>query len=171
MSDGGTSVWTECRVRRAGLEDAEGLVALVRALNVDQGDPADLFGLEEARRDLLGKKADTTVFVAEAASGLVGYAMITPAYETGYGAAGFYLSDLYVEPQMRRRGLGRALVARCAREARSRGHGFLWWTSFAWNEAGQAFYRRLGAVAEPVVAHALFAEAFAALADEGDDTG
>ena len=65
-------------------------------------------------------------------------------------------------------GVARALMVALARLAREEGRTFLWWSSKAWNTGAQAFYRKLGAIEEDVKAHALFGEAFLALAEEPD---
>ena len=106
--------------------------------------------------------------LAEHGRELAGYAFFLPAYETGYAARGLYLCDLYVMPERRRRGIGRALVAAVALRARQEGRGFLWWASRAWNDEAKRFYAALGAKTEPVNAHALTFDAFETLAKEGE---
>jgi hypothetical protein len=62
--------------------------------------------------------------------------------------------------------VGRALLAALAAEARGRGLGFLWWASRTWNTGAHAFFRRVAAVEEPVLAFATFGEPFERLAAE-----
>jgi hypothetical protein len=81
--------------------------------------------------------------------------------------AGLYVQDLYVAPSYRRWGVGRALLAALAAEARTRGLGFLWWASRAWSTEAHAFFRRFATVEEPVLAFATFGEKFEQLAAEG----
>jgi len=97
----------------------------------------------------------------------VGYAFFHRSYETGFAARGYYLQDLFVVADLRRRGVGRALFAAVARRARARGATYVWWASKTWNREAQAMYARLGAVSEPVVAHAVFGRAYHELADQG----
>ena len=123
------------------------------------------------RRDFLGSDSGLTTLVAEGAAIAgeavrpLGYALHHVAYETAYAARGTCLIDLYVEEAVRRRGVGRALIAAVASETRARGGRFIWWVSKAWNVDAQQAYARLGAFSEPVVAHALFDEPFERLVD------
>lgn len=154
-------------IRALGPGDAPALAALVEALNADQRDPTDYFNAAIARAEALAARPAFRGFIAEAEGAPAGYALYCEAYESSYAAAGYYLCDLYVVPAQRRRGLGRALVARLAARARADGRSYLWWASKPDNAAARAFYDRLGATSEPVFAHALAFDAFAALAREG----
>ena len=154
-------------IRPAGIDDLASLTRLIQELIAQQNDPAGHLTVEAVRRDGMGANSSYQILVAEEAGTLEGYALFMTAYETAFAARGLYLSDLYVRPARRGRGIGRALVAAVARQARERGGCFLWWVSKPWNQGAQAFYRKLGASAEPVIAHALTLEAFAALADQG----
>lgn len=158
----------QVKIREATRADAAELVALVRALNEHQGDPTEYFDMATLERDLFGANPSFGAFVAEHGRELAGYAFFLPAYETGYAARGLYLCDLYVMPERRRRGIGRALVAAVALRARQDGRGFLWWASRAWNDEAKRFYAALGAKTEPVNAHALTFDAFETLAKEGE---
>jgi GNAT superfamily N-acetyltransferase len=71
-------------------------------------------------------------------------------------------------PELRRQGIGRALVAAVALRASREGRGYLWWKSRVWNEEAKQFYTALGATTEPVNAHALTFAAFDAMAKEGE---
>lgn len=150
------------RVRRSRPADADRVAAMARELNRLHGDPLDRFTPAVVRRDA---DRTCTILVAEDGGALVGYALFHEAYEPAQAMRGIYLCDLWVEPAARRHGTGRALVAAVAAAARRRRLRYVWWVSRRWNRAAQAFYRTLGAVEEPVVAHALFDAAFARLAD------
>lgn len=66
-------------------------------------------------------------------------------FSTFTGRHGLYLEDLYVRPEHRRRGLGRALLAHLARRCRDEGLTRLQWSVLDWNAPAIAFYRGLGA--------------------------
>jgi GNAT superfamily N-acetyltransferase len=153
-------------IRPARAADADALAALVRELSAHQGDPTDRFDATAARRDGFGDPRRFETLLAETDGRPVGYALFVPAYESAHAAAGLYVADLYVAPTHRRRGIGRALLAALAAEARLRGLGFLWWVSRAWNTDAHAFFRRVAAVEDPVVAFATFGEPFERLAAE-----
>ena len=79
-----------------------------------------------------------------------------------------YVQDVFVAPEARQRGVGRALMAAVAADARRRGFEFMWWASRTWNTESHAFFRTLATVQEPVIAFATFGEEFTRLADEGE---
>jgi ribosomal protein S18 acetylase RimI-like enzyme len=66
-------------------------------------------------------------------------------FSTWTGRVGIYLEDLYVRPEHRGRGVGRALLADLARTAHARGYARLDWSVLDWNESALAFYRAIGA--------------------------
>lgn len=85
--------------------------------------------------------------VAEApdGSGLAGFALWYVTYSTWEGKHGIYLEDLFVRPQHRGTGLGKALLGALAAEAVRRGYPRVEWWVLDWNEPALEFYRRLGA--------------------------
>ena len=80
-------------------------------------------------------------------SSVVGFALFFHNYSTFLTRPGIYLEDLYVQPAHRRRGHGKALLARLAQLAVERGCGRLEWSVLDWNEPSIGFYQSLGAVA------------------------
>ena len=76
-----------------------------------------------------------------------GFALWFYNFSTFRGRHGIYLEDLFVEPQLRGRGIGKALLARLARRCIDEGLGRLEWWVLDWNEATIDFYRALGAQA------------------------
>lgn len=142
-------------VRLARPEDAADLARLAAELNEHQGDPADNFPAEVILRDGFGPEPHFVALLAELHGKAVGYALLVPAYETGWGAPGFYLNDLHVTESARRRGVGSALLIAAAEHAVASGRRYLWWATRAWNVGAQEFYRALGAFDEPLLAHVL----------------
>ena len=153
-------------IRSATRDDAASIAALGRALNVHQKDPVEHFDEDAVIRDGFGDDPHFEGFIAERDGEALGYTLFHTAYETGQAARGLYMVDLYVKETAQRQGIGRALVAAVARTAKDRGKSFVWWATKDWNAEAQAFYRSLGAIEEPVVAHALFGDAFEALIAE-----
>ena len=96
----------------------------------------------------------------------VGYALHGPAYESAFAARGRFLNDLAVAPGARRRGVGRALIARLARLTRDEGGSFLWWVNSDALPDGLGLYRGLADVEDRINAFAVTRAGFAALADE-----
>jgi GNAT superfamily N-acetyltransferase len=121
------------------------------------------------RRDGFGEAPRFEAWVAEVNGQAAGYALVVPgAYETSYAKAGVYVQDVFVTPEARRLGVGRAIMAAVAADARRRGLEFVWWVSRTWNTEAHAFFRTLATVEEPVIAFATFGEEFNRLADEGE---
>lgn len=75
-----------------------------------------------------------------------GFALFFHTYSTWRARRGIHLEDLWVVPEARRRGVGRALLARLAAIAEERGCARLEWAVLDWNELAMSFYRSLGAV-------------------------
>jgi GNAT superfamily N-acetyltransferase len=76
----------------------------------------------------------------------VGFALYFRNFSTFLGQAGIYLEDLFVEPQHRGKGIGKALLIRLAQIALERGYGRLDWSVLDWNAPSIEFYRSLGAL-------------------------
>lgn len=153
-------------LRRAHANDAGALHGLMLALNADQGDPTDLLSPDHVARDIIANAA-CIVIVADHGDGtLIGYATGHPTYETGHAEHGLYVGDLYVAPAHRRQGIARAMLAALARAGHARGARHLWLTAKDGNRAAHAFYRRLGARGEAVMAFAVAEQDFRNLAAE-----
>lgn len=152
-------------IRKAGLRDAATIARLGRMLNARLGEPSPHLSARALRRDGFGARPEFEVLLACDDDRVVGYALFHPSYESAHVARGLYLSDLLVTARRRRRGIGRALVAAVAAEARRRGRTHVWWVSKPWNAQAHAFYHAIGATHEPMVAHAIHGPAFERLAD------
>jgi len=76
----------------------------------------------------------------------VGFALYFRNFSTFLGQAGIYLEDLFVDPEHRGKGIGKALLIRLAKIAVERGYGRLEWAVLDWNTPSIDFYRSLGAV-------------------------
>jgi GNAT superfamily N-acetyltransferase len=97
------------------------------------------------RETLFGARPAAEVVIAEEDGEPLGFALFFHNYSTFLAQPGIYLEDLYVRPEARGRGTGRALLAHLARLARERGCGRLEWWVLDWNESALRFYRSLGA--------------------------
>jgi len=101
---------------------------------------------DDLRASLFGARPYAEVVLAES-DGPVGFALFFHNYSTFLGRPGIYLEDIYVRPEARGRGVGRALMAYVARLAVERGCGRFEWAVLDWNSRAIAFYRSLGAEA------------------------
>jgi GNAT superfamily N-acetyltransferase len=78
-----------------------------------------------------------------------GFALFFTSYSTFLGRPGIYLEDLFVPPEFRGKGVGRALLVHVARAARDRGCGRMEWSVLSWNKTAIDFYESLGATVMP----------------------
>ena len=98
---------------------------------------------------LFGARPAAEALVAEADGEVVGFALFFGNYSTFRTQPGLYLEDIFVLPQARGRGIGKALLVSVARIARERNCGRLEWSVLDWNENAIAFYERAGATVMP----------------------
>jgi GNAT superfamily N-acetyltransferase len=84
--------------------------------------------------------------VADEGGQAVGFALWFLSYSTWLGRHGIHLEDLYVKPERRGQGHGRALLAELARICVERGYGRLEWSVLDWNAPARRFYESLDAV-------------------------
>jgi ribosomal protein S18 acetylase RimI-like enzyme len=152
------------RVRAAAAADAGTIAAFSQALSVEEGYAAPALRAEDVRREGFGAAPRFRALIAELDGEAAGYALFYPAYDTDHAARGFYLQDLYVAPQARRRGAGRALMAALAQACAADGGCYLFWNAQPRNRGGLAFYRALGAREEPVLTLSLQPDALQRLA-------
>lgn len=120
-----------------GLAEYEGLSKLCMATEADLADA--LFGEHPAAEVLLGLENAEPV----------GFALFFYNFSTFLGRKGLYLEDLFVWPDYRGRGYGRALLVHLARMAVEQGCGRFEWAVLDWNAPAIAFYQALGAVLLP----------------------
>jgi ribosomal protein S18 acetylase RimI-like enzyme len=154
------------RVRAAVPADAEIIAAFARALSLEEGLPAPALQASHVREEGFGAGARFRALLAERAGRPVGYALFYRAYATEHGERGLYLQDLYVLPEARRQGTGRALMAAVARACQADGGCYVFWNARPRNRAALAFYRALGARKEPTVMLSLQPDALERLARE-----
>ncbi|MFL6241249.1 MAG: GNAT family N-acetyltransferase [Actinomycetes bacterium] len=136
-------------IRFAEPEDVTAIVGLVHELATYER-AADKVQLtpERLQAALFGASPAAFCHVAEVDGEVVGMALWFVNFSTWLGVHGVYLEDLYVRPEQRRAGIGRALLETLARVCVDRGYGRLEWAVLDWNEPAIAFYQSIGAVAQ-----------------------
>jgi GNAT superfamily N-acetyltransferase len=95
--------------------------------------------------NLFGKRRYAETLIAEDAGKPIGFALFFHSFSTFLGKPGLYLEDLFVVPEQRGNGVGRALLKELARIALERECGRLEWAVLNWNRDAIKFYERLGA--------------------------
>ncbi len=134
-------------IRPAVAADIPTILHFIRALAEYERLSDQVVATEEAlRRTLLGPRPCAEVLLAEEAGEPVGFALFFHSYSTFLARPGVHLEDLFVLPEHRGRGYGRALLARLAAITVERDYGRLEWAVLDWNTPAIDFYRSLGAV-------------------------
>lgn len=135
----------ELTVRFATEADTPLILNFIKAL-AEYEKMLDLVVADEAllREQLFRKKNAEVIFAVEDGKE-VGFALFFHNFSTFLGRAGLYLEDLYVLPEFRGKGYGKALLQKLAAIAVERGCGRLEWSCLDWNQPSIDFYKALGA--------------------------
>ncbi len=131
--------------RDATPEDAGLILYFIKALADYEKMNSDVQATEELLREWIFEKRKAEVFFALADGKEVGFALFFHNFSTFLGRAGIYLEDLYVLPEYRGKGIGKAILRRLAQLTRERGCGRLEWACLNWNQPSIDFYLSLGA--------------------------
>jgi GNAT superfamily N-acetyltransferase len=134
-------------IRAATPHDVGSIAELIRALaEYEQLSHEAVFDIDALREALFGQRSYAEVLIAENEERVVGFALFFHNFSTFLAKPGIYLEDLFVRPEHRGKGHGRALLAAVARVAMERGCGRVEWSVLDWNEPSIRFYRSLGAI-------------------------
>jgi GNAT superfamily N-acetyltransferase len=133
-------------IRSATVTDVPIILELIRALAAYERAPDEVTATEEGLTEVLfGEKPASEVLLAFEGERAVGFAVFFHNFSTWLGRAGLYLEDLFVRPEDRGKGYGRALLVHLAKVARDRRCGRMEWAVLDWNEPAIQFYKKLGA--------------------------
>ncbi len=133
-------------IRVAIVGDVPIILELIRALATYERAPNEVTATEQGLVEVLfGEKPAAEVLLAFENETAVGFAVFFHNFSTWLGRPGLYLEDLFVRPEHRGKGYGRALLIHLAKIARERGCGRMEWAVLDWNEPAIEFYRKLGA--------------------------
>ena len=161
-------------IRAARPDDVSTIAALIREL-AEYEHLAHEVVLDEVvlAEHLFGARRYAEVLIAETEDEqAVGFALFFHNFSTFLGRPGIYLEDLFVRPDARGHGLGKALLVELARLARTRDCGRIEWAVLDWNEPSIAFYRSLGAAPKDEwVLYRLTGEPMSELADDEGSRG
>ena len=133
-------------VRSATPADVPAIFNLIQALaEYEKLSHAVTGNPENLEQHLFGSKPYAEAIIAEYEEKSVGFALFFHNYSTFLTQPGIYLEDLFVLPEYRRQGIGKALLTYLAKLAVSRDCGRLEWSVLDWNESAIAFYKSMGA--------------------------
>jgi GNAT superfamily N-acetyltransferase len=134
------------RIRSATKEDVPVLAELIRGLaRYEKLEHQVVMTEDLLAAGLFGERPYAEVLLAVDEDRPVGFALFFHNFSTFLGRPGIYLEDLFVVPEERASGIGRALLEHLARLTVDRGCGRLEWAVLDWNRDAIAFYERLGA--------------------------
>ena len=134
------------RLRPATPADVPVILQLVRALAEYERAPDAVVATEQDfLRHGFGPAPRFSVLLAEQDGEVAGFALWFFTFSTWLGRPGLFLEDLFVRPQLRGRGIGKALMLELARNAVREGCGRFEWNVLDWNQPSIDFYRSLGA--------------------------
>jgi GNAT superfamily N-acetyltransferase len=134
------------RIRAAERSDVPLIADLIRGLARYERLEDEVTMTEEKLIDsLFGERRYAETLIAEEDGKPVGFALFFHNYSTFLAQPGIYLEDLFVLPEHRGGGTGRALLERLAQIAVERGCGRMEWAVLNWNKDAIRFYERLGA--------------------------
>ncbi len=133
-------------IRSGSDADVPLILRLIRELADYERAPRDAVATEDQLREVLyGANPAAEVLLAFEDEEPIGFAVYFFNFSTWLGRPGLYLEDLFVRPQVRGHGYGRALLQRLAQLAQDRGCGRMEWAVLNWNEPAIQFYNKLGA--------------------------
>jgi GNAT superfamily N-acetyltransferase len=134
------------KIRPACVADVPIILKLIRDLATYERAPNEVTATEEQLVDVLfGEKPTAEVLLAFENETPAGFAVFFYNFSTWLGRPGLYLEDLFVKPEKRGKGYGRALLVDLAKIAYERGCGRMEWAVLDWNDPAIKFYRSLGA--------------------------
>ncbi len=138
---------TDLEIRGAAEDDVPLILSLIRELAEYERLSHEVSATEETLRDsLFGERRVAETLLAYLGDDPAGFVLFFHNFSTFLGRPGIYLEDLYVRPEFRSLGMGRALLAHLAKLAKERNCGRLEWSVLDWNEPAIWLYKGVGAV-------------------------
>lgn len=132
-------------IRSASDSDIPTILVFIRALAAYENMLDEVVSDETLLREWIFEKKKAEVLIASEDGKDIGFALFFHNFSTFLGRAGIYLEDLFILPEYRGRGYGRALLSKLAQIAVERGCGRLEWWCLDWNRPSIDFYLSLGA--------------------------
>ena len=132
-------------IRYAQESDIHKILYFIKELAIYENMLDDVVATEDLLREWIFEKQKAEVLLAEEDGIPVGFALFFHNFSTFLGRAGIYLEDLFVMPEHRGKGYGKALLRRLAQITMERGCGRLEWACLNWNKPSIDFYLSLDA--------------------------
>ena len=135
----------ELTFRKAERSDIKLILQFIKELAEYEKMSDDVSATEELIAEWMFDKQTAEVFFAMEDDHEIGYALFFQNFSTFYGKAGIYLEDLYVKPEYRGKGYGKAILKQLAKIANERNCGRMEWCCLDWNQPSIDFYLSIGA--------------------------
>ncbi len=163
----------DLEIREAAPEDVPLLMTMIRELAEYEKLADQVRATNELMHEaLFGERPAAEALIAELDGQPAGYALYFSTFSTFLAIQGIWLEDVYVRPEHRKAGAGRALLAAVAAKVHERGGERMEWSALDWNELALGFYRGLGARAQREwITHRLTGEELERLAGDAPPIG
>src|SRR5665648_649110 len=135
----------EFKLRFATTDDVSTILGFIKELADYEKMSEDVVATEAILRESLFERKMAEVIIGEYKNEPIGFALFFHNFSTFLGQPGIYLEDLYVQPEMRGKGMGKKILSFLAKLAIDRKCGRLEWCCLDWNEPSIKFYKQLGA--------------------------
>ena len=133
-------------IRQATIEDSALILKFVTELAIYENAVEEVHAtVPDIEKSLFGSESTTRAIICNINNTPVGFAVYFFNYSTWLGKHGLYLEDLYVSPEFRGSGAGKALLRHLAQLAVSKKCGRFEWSVIDWNEPAIGFYKSIGA--------------------------
>ena len=136
-------------IRQATIEDSALILRFVTELAIYEKAENEVIATQsDIENSIFGKDSSAKAVICNINNQPVGFAVYFFNYSTWLGKHGLYLEDLYVSPEYRGAGAGKALLKHLAGIALSKNCGRFEWSVLDWNEPAIQFYRSIGAISQ-----------------------
>lgn len=132
-------------LRFAGEEDIPVILSFIKELAAYEEMLDQVVATEEILKQTLFEQKKAEVLIGEYKGEAVSFALFFHNFSTFLGRPGLYLEDVYVKPNMRKKGIGKAILSTLAQIALERNCGRFEWSCLDWNEPSINFYKNMGA--------------------------
>lgn len=134
-------------IRIATEDDVPLILSFIKELAEYENLSHEVYATEDLLREyLFGERRGAEVVIGHHGEDPAGFALFFHNFSTFLGRPGIYLEDLYVTPELRGKGVGRALLTYLAKLAKERNCGRLEWSVLDWNEPAIKLYESIGAI-------------------------
>ena len=133
-------------IRFAEVDDTADIFSLINELaSYEKLSHLITTSVDELKINLFGKEKFVEILIAEYDNKIVGQALFFKNFSTFLGKPGIYIEDLFVKPDFRGKGIGKALLEKIISIANESNYGRVEWSVLDWNESAIDFYKKMGA--------------------------